>query len=178
MNNRFIVVVLVVAVVLGVLYFTSLKAKNETPIQATELNTQEVWQEQTVDEIGLSFKYPKDLVFRKEIADDGGTIRTVGFFLTKGPESNPEYQLYGLFQQFKDATEQDLELSKTEMDPDTIKDATIDGYSGMEGLILGEKTRYITIVLKDGKNFSVSTTPPTSENKELTDKIIKTFDFQ
>ena len=170
-------VVLVVVAVLGILYFASLKAKNETPIQTTELNTQEVWQEQTVDEIGLSFKYPKDLVFRKEIADDGGRIRTVGFFLTKGSESNPEYQLYGLFQQFKDATQQDLELSKTEMDQDTIKDATIDGYNGIEGLILGEKTRYITIVLKDGKNFSVSTWPPIPENKKLTDKILETFNF-
>ena len=63
------------------------------------------WQEETIEEIGLTFKYPKDLVYRKEISDDDGRVRTAGFFLTKGSENNPEYQMYGLYQQFKDATE-------------------------------------------------------------------------
>lgn len=134
--------------------------------------------EETIEEIGLSFKYPNDLIFRKEIADDGDRIRTVGFFLTKGSENNPEYQLYGLYQQFKDATVQDLELSKKEMDPSTIKEVTIDNYKGIEGLILGPKTRYITIVLKNKKLFSVSTLPPTPENKAITDQILPTFNFK
>lgn len=135
-------------------------------------------QSETIDEIGLSLQHPKDLVFRKEIADNAGSIRTAGFFLTKGSENNPEYQVYGLYEQYKDATIQDLERTKTEMDPASIKEATIDGYKGIEGLILGPKTRYITIVLKGNKLFSVSTLPPTSENKTITDQILPTLKFK
>lgn len=71
-----------------------------------------------------------------------------------------------------------LELAKKEMDTSTIREATIDGYQGIEGLIVGPKTRYTTIILKDGRLFSVSTTPPTQENKELTEGIMDTFDFK
>lgn len=135
-------------------------------------------QSETVNEIGLSLQHSKDLVFRKEIADNAGTIRAAGFFLTKGPEDDPEYQMYGLYEQYKDATEQDLERAKTEMDPASIKEATIDGYKGIEGLILGPKTRYIIIVLKGKKLFSVSTLPPTPANKATTDQILPTLNFK
>ncbi len=135
-------------------------------------------QSEMIDEIGLSLQHPKDLVYRKEIADNAGSIRTAGFFLTKGTENNPEYQMYGLYEQYKDATEQDLERTKTEMDPASIKETTIDGYKGIEGLILGPKTRYITIVLKGNKLFSVSTLPPTPANKAITDQILPTFNFK
>lgn len=72
----------------------------------------------------------------------------------------------------------DLERAKTEMDPASIKETSIDGYKGIEGLILGPKTRYITIVLKGNKLFSVSTSPPTAENKATTEQILSTFDFK
>ena len=136
------------------------------------------WQEQTVEEIGLTFSYPGDLNFRKEIGDNAGNIRTVAFYVEKGDENNPEYQLYALYLADKEGSIQDLERAKTEMDPATIKDATIAGYRGIEGLITGPKTRYITTVLVNDRLFSVSTYPPQPENKELTDQIIATFDFQ
>jgi len=135
-------------------------------------------QQETIEEIGLSFQYPAGLVYRKEIADNAGSVRTAGFFLTKGSEQNPEYQLYGLYENYKDATEEDLERAKTEMDPTTIKETSIDGYQGIEGLITGPKTRYITIILKGNKLFSVSTYPPTEENISLTQQILSTFQFK
>lgn len=135
-------------------------------------------QQETIEEIGLSFQYPAGLVYRKEIADNAGNIRTAGFFLTKGSEQNPEYQLYGLYENYKDATEADLERAKTEMDPTTVKEVSINGYKGVEGFITGPKTRYITIILKDDKLFSVSTTPPNEENKNITQQILSTFSFK
>ena len=135
-------------------------------------------QTQTVEEIGLTFKYPKCLVYRKEIADNDGQIRTAGFFLTKGSETTPEYQLYGLYEQYRDAKLSDLELLKKEMDPKSIKDVTLGGYKGIEGLILGPKTRYVTIILKGNKLFSVSTMPPTQENKAQSEIILATFNFK
>lgn len=143
-----------------------------------QIINQQNLQSQTVEEIGLNFQYPSDLTYRKEIADNAGSIRTAGFFLTKGIEQNPEYQLYGLYENYKDATEADLERAKTEMDPTTVKETSIDGYQGIEGFITGPKTRYITIVLKDGKLFSISTSPATDENKALTEQILATFKFE
>lgn len=180
-SKQLITLVLLIAVVAVIAYFAySSKQRNQTtPTSATQMEQQNAdWQDETVNEIGLTLQHPKDLVFRKEIADDNGRIRTVGVFLTKGSENSPEYQMYGLYQQFKDGSQQDLELAKKEMDSTTIKEASITGYSGIEGLIIGPKTRFITTVIKDGKLFSVSTIPPTEENKELTEQIIATFDFE
>jgi len=169
---------LLIVLVIGAVYFISRPSPlkpNDSSVKQIELTDN--WQEVVVEEIGLTFRYPKELIFRKEIADDDGRIRTVGFFLTKGAEDDPEYQMYGLYQQFREGTPQDLELAKKEMEATTIKEATIDSYQGIEGLIVGPKTRYITTVLKDGKLFSVSTMPLTEENKKLTEQILATFDF-
>src|SRR3989344_8891167 len=141
---------------------------------------QEGWQQQAVNEIGLTLSYPSDLTFRKEIGDNDGNIRTVAFYIEKGDQNNPEYQLYALYLADKEGSAQDLEKAKTGMDTASIKEASIDGYSGTEGIANANdpKKHYITVVLKDGRLFSVSTYPPQPENKELTDKIIQTFDFQ
>jgi len=142
-----------------------------------QIPNQQNLQQETVEEIGLSFQYPTDLLYRKEIADNDGDIRTVGFFLTKGSEQNPEYQMYGLYENYRNATKDDLERAKTEMDPTTIKEVNIGGYKGIEGLITGPKTRHITIILKDDKLFSISTLPPTEDNKSITEQILSTFQF-
>ena len=142
-----------------------------------QIPNQQNLQQETVEEIELSFQYPTDLLYRKEIADNDGNIRTVGFFLTKGSEQNPEYQMYGLYENYRNATKDDLERAKTEMDPTTIKEVNIGGYKGIEGLITGPKTRHITIILKDDKLFSISTLPPTEDNKSITEQILSTFQF-
>ncbi len=142
-----------------------------------QIPNQQNLQQETVEEIGLSFQYPTDLLYRKEIADNDGNIRTVGFFLTKGSEQNPEYQMYGLYENYRNATKDDLERAKTEMDSTTIKEVNIGGYKGIEGLITGPKTRHITIILKDDKLFSISTLPPTEDNKSITEQILSTFQF-
>lgn len=136
------------------------------------------WQKITVDEIGLSFEAPTDTIFRKEIADDAGRIHTLGFYVEKEDKNNSSYTLYGVYQAYKKATEQDLEKTRTDMDKGSIKEVTVDGYKGIEGLILGPKTRYITIILKNDRILSISTIPPTKDNKTLTDQILSTFSFK
>ncbi|MEX2355295.1 MAG: hypothetical protein WD686_05520, partial [Candidatus Woykebacteria bacterium] len=141
---------------------------------------QDDWQQQTIEEIGLTLKMPPGTTFRKEIGDNDGNIRTVAFYIEKGDLNNPEYQLYALYQADKEGSAQDLEKAKTGMDPASIKEASIDGYKGVEGIANANdpKKHYLTVVLKDERLFSVSTYPPLPENKELTDKIIETFNFQ
>ena len=136
------------------------------------------WQSQTFDEANLSFKIPLETTFRKEIADDAGKIRIASFYVEKKVNNNFIYTLYGVYQPNKEATNADLKLAKKEMDPKTIKDVTVGGYKGIEGLILGPKTRYITVLLKNNRLFTISTIPPTQENKIITDKILATFSFK
>lgn len=140
------------------------------------------WVQQTFNEAGLSLslKVPPDMTFRKEIADDNGRIRVASFYVEKDGSENPSYQLYAVYQPLETVTEQVFEKTKTGMDPGSVKETSIDGYKGIEGLtvISGPKTHYLTLILKDGKQFSVSTWPPVPENKALTDKILATFDFK
>ena len=182
MNNKIAVVaVLVILGIIGIAFLTINKPNNEQQLSTGENSiVQTGWQKQTVDEIGLTLSYPSDLTFRKEIGDNAGNIRTVAFYIEKGDQNNPEYQLYALYLADKEGSAQDLEKAKTGMDPASIKEASIDGYSGIEGIANANdlKKHYVTVVLKDGRLFSVSTYPPQPENKELTDKIIETFNFQ
>jgi len=181
-KNQVTILILVIIVIVGLIGASRLglfSPQKNTPTQpTTESATKNSLQKQTVDEIGLSFQMPAGATFRKEIADNAGTIRTLGFYVEKGDKDNPSYMLYGVYQADKEATEQDLEMTKTGMDASTIKDITLAGYKGIEGLITGPKTRYITIILKDNRLFSVSTIPPTLENKTLTDQILATFEFK
>lgn len=144
------------------------------------IDTQAEWQEQTVDEIGLTLSYPNDFRFRKEIGDNDGSIRTVAFYIEKGDQNNPEYQLYALYLADKEGSTHDLELAKTGMDPASIKETSIDRYNGIEGIANANdpKKHYLTVVLKDERLFSVSTYPPQPENKEITDRIVETFNFK
>jgi hypothetical protein len=130
-------------------------------------------QTQTVDEIGITFTYPKDLAFRKEIADDAGKIRVASFYLEKDG-----YTFYAVYEPNKEATVQDVDRTKQEMDKTTIKDVTVGGVQGIEGLITGPKTRYITVLLKNNRLLTFSTIPPTSENKTITDQILSSFTFK
>ena len=129
--------------------------------------------EEFISPLGLYIVVPEGMTFRKEIADDAGVIRSVGFYI----EKDDEYKLYGLYQQ-KSLTERGLEEAKKEMDAQTIKEATVGGYKGVEGLITGPRGRYNTIVVKDGKTLSFSTIPATEENKTITDQILSTVSFE
>lgn len=140
------------------------------------------WTEQTFNEAGLSltFNIPPDTTFRKEIADDAGRIRVASFYVEKGSKDNPTYQLYALYQPLETVTEKELDKIKTGMNPNSIKEVTIDGIQGIEGeiVISGPKNHYVTVIIKDNKLFTVSTYPMTKENKKLTDQILSTFDFK
>ena len=72
--------------------------------------TKDNWKQQTFDEAGLSFKIPSDTIFRKEIADDAGKIRTASFYIEKGkPTDNDFYQLFFVYQPNLVGTQQELE---------------------------------------------------------------------
>ena len=178
-----IIIVILLITVLMAVFWSRTTRTSQTPTET--VNTANVtnkvsdgWKEQVVSQIGLHFRFPDNLMYREELGDDYGRMRTMAFYVENKDQSKPEYQLYGLFIADKESTAQDLERAQTEMDKATIKDVTIDGYKGIEGLIVGPKTRYITVLQKDGRLFSVSTIPPTAENKALTEKMLDTFDFQ
>ncbi|MCL5073506.1 MAG: hypothetical protein M1308_21825 [Actinobacteria bacterium] len=140
------------------------------------------WQEQTFNEAGLvlRLKIPLDMTFRKEIADNAGKIRVASFYVEKVDKNNPTYQLYAVYQPLETVNEQELERAKIGLDSTSIKETSIDGYKGIEGIanISDPKKHYQTTIIKDGKWFTVSTWPPTPENKALTNQILATFKFK
>lgn len=137
---------------------------------------------QTFNEAGLllTLETPPDTTFRREIADDAGRVRVASFYVEKSSSENPTYQLYALYRPLETVTEKELDKIKTGMSPNTIKDVTVGGYKGIEGLIeiSGSKNHYTTAIIKDGKLLTISTFPPTEENKQITDQIISTIKFQ
>jgi len=130
--------------------------------------------EKFIAPVGLYVIVPEGMRFRQDIAND----RFINFYIESGPENEPTYQLYSLYQADNDMTEQGLEQAKKDTDPDTIKEATVGDYVGFEGLVVGPKTRYQVLVIKDGKPLSFSTWPPTEENKVITEQILSTVSFK
>lgn len=131
--------------------------------------------EKFIAQVGLYVIVPDGMRFRQDEAND----RFVNFYIESGPEGEPTYQFYCLYQADNDMTEQGLMQAKKEMDPTTIKDANVGDYVGFEGLVVSpNKTRYQTIVIKDGKPLSFSTLPPTEENKVITEQILSTVSFE
>jgi hypothetical protein len=148
------------------------------PTETADLTPQRALKpnEEFIAQANLYIQVPDGMSFRQEIADDPARLIAVGFYIESTSEDE-NYTLYGLFQN-KDATEQALEQAQKEMDPDTIKEASVGGYKGVEGLVTGQKTRYSTLVIKDGKLISFSTIPPTEKNMEITEQILSTVSFE
>ncbi|KKT26293.1 MAG: hypothetical protein UW13_C0019G0004 [candidate division WWE3 bacterium GW2011_GWA1_43_94] len=118
--------------------------------------------EKFIAPVGLYVTVPEGMRFRQDIAND----RFINFYIESGPEDEPTYQLYSLYQADNEMTEQGLE------------EATVGDYVGFEGLVIGPKTRYQVLVIKDGKPLSFSTWPPTEENKVITEQILSTISFE
>lgn len=174
-----ILVIIIIAGLIGVFRLGLFSTQKNTFTQpATESTTKNNSQRQTIDEIGLSFQMPAGTSFRKEVAEDSAGIHAVGFYVEKKVDNNLTYTLYGVYQPNIEATEQDLEKSKIGMDTATIKAVTIGGVQGIEGLVTGPKTRYMTVLLRNNRILTISTIPPTTENKTLTDQILSTFEFK
>lgn len=160
---------------------TAIRSAAPMPEQAQPTPTPEITpgralkqNEKFIPQIGLYVTIPEGMRFRQDKAND----RFINFYIESGPENEPTYQLYCLYQADNEMTEQGLERAKKEMDKDTIKQATVGDYVGFEGLVVGPKTRYQTLVIKDGKPLSFSTLSPSEENKKITDQILSTVSFK
>jgi hypothetical protein len=130
--------------------------------------------EKFIGSMGLYVTVPEGMNFRQNPA----TEHAVNFYIESGPQEKPTYQFYAIFQPNSNIAEKGLEQAKKEMDQESIQEATVDGLKGVEGLIIGPKGRYHTIIIKDGKLMSFSTYPPTEENKAITEQILSTVSFE
>ena len=175
----FISCIVLIAAILYISKLNTPKAPQTTTLKAIPTVQQNSgFKDVFIEEIGLSFKYPSNLTFRKEVAEDSAGIHAVGFYIEKKVDNNLTYTLYGVYQPNIEATKQDLEKSKIGMDTNTIKEVVIGGAQGIEGLVTGPKTRYMTVLLRNNRILTISTIPPTTENKTLTDQILATFEFK
>jgi len=148
-------------------YIETTPTPDTTPGRALKQN------EKYIGAMGLYVTIPEGMNFRQDVASE----IAVNSYIEDGPAENPTYQLYVVYQPNKTMTEDGLELIKKEMEPDTIKEATVGDYTGFEGLVVGPKARYQTLIIKEGKPLTFSTWPPTEENKVITDQILSTVSF-
>lgn len=130
--------------------------------------------EKFVGAMGLYVTVPEGMRFRQDAPNE----RAANFYIESGPETNPDYQLYVVYQPSITRTEEGLEPNKKEMVAETIQEAVVGGHRGFEGLISGPKGRHHVIVLKDGHPLSFSTIPPTEENKAVSEQILSTISFE
>ena len=184
MNIKPLIALLAIVIILaGGTYWYLRNDRTVSPLSHTEFLND--FKTQTVDHIGLAFQIPSDMTFDQDGSVEG-EIKKIVFQVQKANEGKPNYLLYGVyqFQTTREANQSDIDRWKTEMDPSTVKNTTLGPYAGIEGLIQGVdpryasgSTRYVKVILKDGALLSISTLPPTQENKELTEKILTTFVF-
>lgn len=182
------ILAIVALIIVGIMYFADKRTSSKqtvvapeqiipSPTPETTPNRDLKPNEKFVGTVGLYITVPEGMTFREEKADDPSRPMIGGFYIEKGPENEPSYQFYVLYNASNNTTE-GLEKAKKEMDPTTIKEVTLGGYKGIEGLVVGPKNRYLTYIIKDGKLIAFSTIPPTPENKEITDQILSTISFQ
>ncbi len=130
--------------------------------------------EKFIGTMSLYVVVPEDMNFRQ----DPATEHAVNFYIESGSEDKPTYQLYTVYQPNKNMAVEGLEQAKKDMSKESIKEAVVGGYRGIEGLVTGPKGRYQTIIVKDDKLMSFSTYPPTEENKAITDQILSSVSFE
>lgn len=129
--------------------------------------------ERFVGSMGIYVTIPVGMRFRQDPVNEMAN----NFYIESGPENKPTYQLY-VINQIGNVSDKGLEPIKAEMDPKTIKEASVGGYNGIEGLIVGPRSRYNIYIIRDGKPVSFSTIPYTEENKAITDEILSTVSFE
>ncbi|MDP2638149.1 MAG: hypothetical protein Q8P26_03755 [Candidatus Levybacteria bacterium] len=161
---------LVIILVLGAIVYSKSLLQVDT---LNDINNN--WQQHAIEEVGLTFQAPKDVTVTWENPDESA----VNLYAQRGSmQEGNYYQLYGIFRMDSVATEEDLENVKEELNSETVKNIVIDGYKAVEGQVKGERNRFVAYILKDKNLFTLATSQPTKENKELTDKILSTFDFK
>ena len=129
--------------------------------------------EKFVGSMGMYVTVPEGMRFRQDPVNEMAN----NFYIESGPEDKPIYQLY-VINQIGNVSDKGLEAIKSEMDLKTIKNASVGGYNGVEGLIVGPRSRYNTYILREGKPVSFSTIPYTEENKVITEQILSTISFE
>lgn len=129
--------------------------------------------EKFVGSMGLYVTVPEGMRFRQDPVNEMAN----NFYIESGPEDKPAYQLY-VINQLGNVSDKGLEPIKAEMDPKTVKETNVGGYKGIEGLIVGPRSRYNIYIIKDEKPVSFSTIPYTEENKAITEQILSTVTFE
>lgn len=141
-------------------------ASSEITNNFEELN----WESYEFPEVGLSFSAPFEMAVTGEMLDE----TTFNLYVERSSYPNDDYyQLYGMYNlSAKDVNKDDL---KTELDPDSIEETTINGFQAVKGQYIGERPRFVTFIITNRGLLTVHTSQPTEVNRQLTDTILSTL---
>lgn len=136
------------------------------------------WKSYTFQPIQLSLKVPSELTVHTEEQNPGSFTAYIQNYAFNAPypEKNA-YQLYLTWQSNYKLTENEFNQLKNDLDTNSVEDTLIAGYPAIKGQVKGERSRFVTYILKENTKISLFTSDPTEVNKELSDKIMSTFVF-
>ena len=145
----------------------------------------ENWKTHTFDSIKLTFKAPPDLFVtgQEQKNSDTGVSYSFTLYVQNYDDTHPLpsgkkfYQLYGVFQWSSAITDAEFQAHKEDFIASSIKEVTVGGYPGIRGQYKGERNRYVTMFIKNGGLFTLSTSYPLPENEILSNQILSTFKF-
>jgi len=143
------------------------------------------WKTYTFDSIKLTFKAPPDLFVtgQEQKNSDTGVPYSFTLYAQNSDDTHPLpsgkkfYQLYGVFQWSSTITDAEFQAHKEDFIASSIKGVTVGGYPGIRGQYKGERNRYVTMFMKNGGLFTLSTSDPLPENESLSNQILQTFQF-
>jgi hypothetical protein len=136
------------------------------------------------DELGISLDVPAGLnVEKAPIAspDDTSKLDAYTFYIQKNAEQvspgSDYFQMYGLLQ-FDLPPLSWEEFSAIQDNPDVyayVNPIEINGLRGFETQLAGERNNFVYLFYMDGQTLRIAVSSPTTENKALAEKILKTI---
>lgn len=155
---------------------TSQTKLDPPPLPTLDLTT---WKTYTFAPLQLTLKVPADFVVHTEEPNPGkdfvAYIQNYPFNFP-APKDNP-YQLYLTWQKTPTLTVLQFAKLNDELVVASTASGKIGGYPVIKGLTNTDRNRYVVYILKDNTKITIYTSEPTAENKQLTGKIISTFEF-
>lgn len=169
MKKQFIIAIIIFSIlVLSVAVYISqknaTKKNNDAPITSLK--------EYSFDKIGIKFSVPLDMSVTGDDSQDD--IFTVIIQRGNYPEQN-YYQLYGILQTTSNPTF-DTESFKKDL-ADGATDTTIGGFKAVQGQYTGERNNLVTTIFTNKGIFRLTTTPPSTKSKVITNSILDTLKF-
>lgn len=168
----------------GLFFLSNTKKSSEQPVVNSPEKSTTVIKTVRVEEANLTISYPRDFNFSKELQMNLTTNKpyAVNFSIQNYKntinETKTPYQLYSNYQWDTDTlSEENFKKSDFMFNPESRKEFLVDGKPAISGISGEQRARYVTYVLVNGHLLMLAASETSSEQREITESIIKSIKF-